>query len=303
MPKHSYSLVARFLTNEEKEWFKTHGGEPIVNGNTVTYGLYPQTYVSDADTIDALNRYATEVSGSYYQYFGRCYSYQNEYYVKYTAAPYKNTYRFPDYSYVVSGTDYWFKCEPLTWNILSINEDEYLLLSSKLLFPSKYSNKSHSEKPYTYSTSKVRELITSAVFLYPYSIYKYDDELIQTTLVDNTTLTNDSPLYSEDTYDKAFLLSWADYKNTDYGFYSKPEVKSSTRVSYVTDFALAMGAEVSGTYENYAGRYWTRSPCNNDYSYVYAVASNGLLYYHDFYTANTAAVCVRPAIVLKIPNN
>ena len=105
-----------------------YGEFPILSedGETLTCGLYPQTNVNDPDLVTALNELTTPESNGYYFY-------NRYYYAKVSASPCSTAYKFDNGTEIVSGTTYWFKCEPIVWNVLSNNSGEYYILSSVLL--------------------------------------------------------------------------------------------------------------------------------------------------------------------------
>ena len=123
-----------------------HGEIPLLSddGETVTYGLYPQTNVNDTDLLEALNELTDAESNGWYLY-------DNEYYAKVAATPYDSSYTFNNGTTIVSGTTYWFKCEPITWNVLSNNDGEYYILSSVLLDTHRYDASSNN-----YANSEIR---------------------------------------------------------------------------------------------------------------------------------------------------
>ncbi|MBR1890734.1 MAG: InlB B-repeat-containing protein [Clostridia bacterium] len=83
-------------------------------------GYFPQTYVSDSSTISALNSSGVS-QGNFNIGSGQTvpiYKYNNEYYAK-VAAPRTQTIKLNSGSNVsfTSGSNYWFKCEPIRWRI------------------------------------------------------------------------------------------------------------------------------------------------------------------------------------------
>ena len=111
MPSNNYILSARFIEFQIL-WDAEHGVTPIYDEETnkVTYGLMPQSKVTDSDLITTLNSLDDSYKG-----INNWYLYNHEYYVK-------------------KGSN-WYICERLSWLVLSKNTStgEYLLLSEKLL--------------------------------------------------------------------------------------------------------------------------------------------------------------------------
>lgn len=260
---------------------------PVVTGKTVTYGLYPQTNVDDSTLISALNALTTPGANGYYLY-------ENAYYAKVSASPYEDYYEFDNGTTIVSGTTYWFKCEPITWNVLSNNNDEYYILSSVLLDAYRYDIDSNN-----YANSKIRSFLNNDFFNLAFAL---GDSYIQTTTVDNsasTTDSNENPYACNNTQDKVFLPSYKDYTNSGYGF-STSENSTNTRYCKTTDWARARGAnyETDSGSDQYNGYYWTRSPdSEEDPDYVWIVFPDGYLTYN--YVNNTD-VSVRPALSITI---
>ena len=134
--------------NQQKAW----GMIPVLDlpNNRVTYGLYPQSYISDADTIAALEALPSssidEKTGYYY--------YNGNFYQNCLAERCDVDSRFEDGTYFVNGEKYWFNCEPITWVIMLSEGSNYQLYSEKALHAGitwGYTNND------IYETSQVRE--------------------------------------------------------------------------------------------------------------------------------------------------
>lgn len=265
------------------------------DGKTITYGLYPQTNVDDSALVSALNALTTPESNVWYLY-------DDEYYAKLSATPNNSNYTFDNGTTIVSGTTYWFKCEPITWNVLSNNNGKYYILSSLLLDAHRYNEyydgikDGHYANNYQYS--EIRAWLNDDFYN---SAFALGNSYIQTTTVDNsasTTSSSDNPYVSDNTFDKVFLPSYQDYINTNYGF-DTTIFETNTRSCKTTDWARARGAyyskESSTLYNDY---YWTRSPINHANFYLASyVSSDGGLYGDNVgYTYQG----VRPALTIKI---
>lgn len=293
MPTSDYSLSARFLTQteneDEEEYNKTIGIVPVFNtaDNTVTYGLYPQTNVNDASLIFSLNELTTPESNGWYLF-------NNEYYAKLSATPYISNAVFDNGTAIASGTTYWFKCEPITWNILSENNGEYYLLSSLLLDAHRYDDNSNN-----YKNSEIRAWLNNEFFN---SAFNLDSDYVKTTNVDNSVSSmefdDDARFACENTQDKVFLPSFNDYKNENYGF-----VSDGSRECKNTDWARARGASYYYDFFDdswlYNSDYWTRSPGYNP-DYARCVNYKGSIISVKYVFANECNV--RPSITLKIDN-
>lgn len=273
------TLVAHFNRNAE--------------GNSIKYGIYPQTHVSDETLIASLNTLTTPESIGWYLYNG-------DYYAKLTTKINGTNY-FDDGTEMKSGNEYWFKCEPINWKILESNDGKYKLVSSVILDTNYY---------YHYASSTAYRIIEGKN-IYSNN-YKYSDirtwlnddfyntafslgnSYIQTTEVDNSAALMNWPnsLYAcENTYDKIYLLSYQDYKNATYF------ENEAARQCKVTDYVRAQGCYLGGT--NY-GEYLTRSPYyyfNYEADLASVVRSDGSV--HNFILVDDSSEGIRPAITVE----
>ena len=302
MPTNNFSLVACFFSKEETDELCRLGGIPTLSDDEKVfyYGLYPQTNVNDASLISSLNTLSTPELNGWYLYDG-------DYYAKLNATPYKTGYKFDNGLTILSDTVYWFKCEPIIWNVLSNNNNEYFAVSSLLLDAHCFYN---CEDLYetriidgqtiyanNYKYSDIRAWLNGDFYNRAFAL---GDKYVQTTVVDNSLPTADDTrqhYICPNTEDKVFLLSYADYNNSSYGFSS-----DMSRYCRTTDWARAKGALIdgrSGMYEPYMfnGNYLTRSPGMNSYylscvSAIGKVPGGGLV--------NNGYHSVRPGITIKL---
>lgn len=274
-----------------------YGESPVLSEDkkTLTYGLYPQTNVNDSSLISALNALTTPESNGWYLYGG-------DYYAKTSATPYEPDYKFDNATTIVSGVTYWFKCEPITWNVFSNSDGEYYILSSVLLDAHRYKaywsgTDGNGRYANNYEYSEIRSWLNDDFYN---SAFALNNSYIQPSTVDNSASTTNSSSNSyacSNTQDKVFLPSYQDYINSDYGF-STSTGSTDTRYCKTTDWARARGAlySTSSSYL-YNGFYWTRSP-NSDYSgYALSVDYDGYL---DRSSVNYTCNSVRPALTIKI---
>ncbi len=262
------------------------------DNKSVTYGLYPQTHVSDEELITSLDALTTTASNGWYLYDGA-------YYAKKSAIPYDLNYTFSDGTTIVNGTEHWFKCEPIEWKVLSSSEGTYSLVSSVLLDAHCY----HSSKEErtidgktvyanNYEHSDIRKWLNDDFYN---SAFALDDSLIQTVTVDNSVSTigySANEYACNNTEDKVYLLSYADYKNADYF------ADDAARCCKPTDWARVSGAWYS-TDSSYLGNgyYLTRSPSPDYSGYAWYVYRGGNIYV--FYVSYSS-YGVRPGIQIKI---
>ena len=265
------------------------------DGTSVTYGYYPQTVVNKASTISALNKISSPTLNGWYQYNGN-------YYAKFNAKPYSSTSATFDNGEVIEvGKQYWFKCEPINWKVLSYSSGKHFVASEKLLDPCAYYHSTENRTiggktiyPSNYEHSDVRTWLNEDFYN---SAFRLNSSYVQTTLVDNSASTTDSnknPYICNNTSDKIFLLSYKEFINAEYGFDHDVGRKSKT-----TDWARARGAAfdlVSLTYKLH-GHQWTRSPSSQNVDLVYHIDVSGSYgvrnIINDYY-------CPRPAMNIKV---
>lgn len=291
MPTGNYALTARFSTQEEEdEYNRTIGIFPIIDSSkrTVSYGLYPQKRIDDPSLVSALNSLTTPKSNGWYLY-------NEAYYAKTVATPYKLDYTFLDGEPIVNEATYWFKCEPIIWRILNNDNGEYFLLSSVLLDCHMY-NPNH--YTFGYDDSELRNWLNDYFYNSAFALH---DNYVTTTWVCNDSYSTDynsNASTCEDTEDKVFLLSYREYLSTQSGF-SSTISSSKTRECKVTDWAIARGA---GYHVNegylFNGYYWTRSPFS--YYARWYVEIDGRM--TQWGTLESKQFSVRPAITFSMTN-
>lgn len=278
---------------------KYHGETPVLSDDekTLTYGLYPRSYVYDETLITELNSLSEVEENGWYLY-------NNEYYAKVVANPNKTNYTFNNGTTIEKDKTYWFKCEPIVWNVLSSKDGEYYLLSKDLIDSHNYFESIENERtidgktiyPSNYEHSDLRAWLNNEFYNKAFSL---DSSYINTTTVDNSdavTGSGDDTYASNNTEDKVFLPSYLDYLNPDYGFSSTNE-PSETRISVTTEYARAVGAgyDIFASNLLYVGNYWTRSPFMKFAAY-YFLKDGG----YDVSNINWSDRCVRPAIKISL---
>ncbi len=259
------------------------------SAGTVSYGIYPQTRVSDEAKIASLNAVESAESNGWYLLDG-------EYYAKKEADPWSSSYAFDDGATIVSGTTYWFKCDPIEWKILSSDSGEYSLVSTALLDAHDYHSSTSSRTiggktvyPNNYEHSGIREWLNGDFYNLAFSL---GDSCVLTTTVDNSASTtgfSSNPYACGNTEDKVYLLSYQDYKNASYF------ADDDARKCKTTDWARASGA-YCGT--DYNGWYWTRSPLSFGAYYACYVGSGDLYNYYDY--VDRSDFSVRPSLRIKV---
>lgn len=292
------------IDHSEEEYAKKYATKPFLSedGKTITYGLFPQTNVNDPTILEALGKLKTPEANGWYLYKG-------DYYAKQMAAPYHNDYSFDNGTAIVGYTTYWFKCEPIVWNILNANSDKYYIVSSVLLENRPYSYiKSTIEidgetvYPPNYKHSYIREWLNGDFYNLAFGL---GNAHIQVTTVDNSAATTESlenPYACENTEDKIFLPSYQDYLNSSYGF-SELKDSSDTRYCKTTDWARARGSFSlqNGGSDKFNGDYWTRSPSGKVTNDVWHIFYDGSpIFYYGGNHLDNRGVSVRPGLVVTL---
>ncbi|MBQ7995970.1 MAG: hypothetical protein IJ247_07170 [Bacilli bacterium] len=283
----------------QRQWDNSHGVIPVVSrdGKTLTYGLYPQRNINDSFLVSALDTITTPESNGWYLY-------KNDYYAKVSATPIDSDRHFDNGTTIISDTTYWFKCEPIIWNVLSNTNGECYILSSVLLDAHCYYHNSTLTRTFDWETveannyehSDIRSWLNTDFYN---SAFALGNSHIQTTTVDNSSATTYSlnTRTCKNTEDKVFLPSYQDYINPIYGF-SMSTNSTNTIYRKTTDWARARGAyyRTDASYLN-NGYYWTRSPSSEYYGSAWYVDGDGVL--RDILVSLTYH-SVRPALTIKI---
>lgn len=227
------------------------------NGKTyINFGRYPQTVVSDENLIKELDKITNTNEFGYIEY-------NEKEYKALSAKPYNRNILFENGNAIIYGQKYYFEVEPIKWRVLEDIVDGYKLLSENLLdTPVFYS--SHEDRiindttiyANNYEYSNIRAWLNGYNGT-SYNVADYSDkgfiniaftkeeqEVIKTTLVDNSLITvdNEISIYQcSNTQDKVFLLSVKDITNSIYGFNSDETLQDIEKVAKPSDYTLAKG--------------------------------------------------------------
>lgn len=303
-PQTVSKFFAKYMSDvEEDEWDLAHGVKPNTildekhNIDFITYGMYPQTVVSDDDMVDKLEQ-TQETEFLNYHYL------DGEYYTKKKTHLYDKSFAYNTFDNgedIVDGKEYWYKVEAITWKILRDNLDGTCkVFSNNLLTTTKYHNDLNSRvvddqiiQPNNYYYSDIRSFLNDSLFD---DLFPINDEHVISTLVDNSAKTTpdiNSPYESQDSNDKLFLLSYKEYVSDDF---SLSPSSNDSRMFKTTDFSRTSGAKFSD--EKY-GYCWTRSPIieGDGGYYICKVNQSGTVN-----TESTVAnyICVQPAMTIRM---
>lgn len=291
------------LVIEEQPWEVSHGITPTFSSNNkkITYGLYPQKFISDEQLISNLNSLVTAEENGWFLF-------KNDYYAKVKAEPFYNN-TFDDGSLIKNNETYWFKCEPIVWRVLSKDHFNYFLLSDLVLDCLEYYETNYEtpreingETIYhnNYEYSDIRDWLNNDFYNSAFSLSKTNN---RTTIVRNKASTTDSNsnIYAcKTTLDKVSILSYQDYINSDYEFTTSPN-ESENRICKSTDYSRARGllsSKESGK-KNGSSSYWSRSPYSENQYRSWRINPSGKLDLFD--TGSKGGI--RPCITIKISDN
>ena len=293
-------------------------------GDIIEFGGYPQSRVTDANTVAALNAKVKDgdwVSYGYYSGNGEIGSMTQGDWMKYCDIYLNgNKYRGvkftqyrPEKTIDVSdaqnakqddngyslNTNYWFIWESLHWRVL--DQATGLVLCNSVIDAQPYNNLVYSRNSQYYNDAAYSKTLNeySACSLrtwlngsfYNASFTAEQKNKIKSTQLDNSPVTFvSSSANGTATTDPVFVLSYNDVKNSAYQFES-----DSNRKFYGTDYAKCQGVSIGSTTGH--SDWWLRTPAAGTYNSMYVqyygspVQSNCKLY--------NAGVGVLPAITFK----
>lgn len=290
-------------------------------GDIVEFGLYPQSEVTDEILKNALAAAAGSTDGwTSYGYYIK--STQSDF-MKYTDVEYDGEkYRgvcFTKYRPIYTNdlstdansrqddngynanTVYWFKFEPLEWQVLSYDATtgNAVVLSKDIIDSQQY---------YCDFTDRTIDGVTVYANNYEYSDIRawLNDTFYNTAFgtseknaIVATTLDNSA--YSTEynsgfTTDSVWLLSYSEVQNTAYGF-ATGEGISETRLALGTAYAYCQGVD---NYPNYNCSSWRLRSAGDYFSCACIVGVSGVVVYGWNYVNSTSGG-VRPALTLNMP--
>lgn len=276
------------------------------NENTYIYfGYFPQTAVTDSELVSTLSTIHARNELGYLEYDG-------DQYLRLTMASiYHSSYKFNDGTQAYN-TEYYFKVEPIKWNIYFEEDGNIQVVSEYILDNFEFNQSTQdvvlNEITYyanNYENSDVREYLND--YFYNLAFDSSQQDSIATTLVLNSEVStygyknsdgeyeshsiNNEDYLSNDTLDKLYLLSFDDVLNTDYGFADTID-NSTTRSAKVSDYALARGVRLSDTTNN-LGFWWTRTGMHSSSEVLYIGSGSQMSYG----TVNSIQNGIRPAFI------
>ncbi|MBQ6381368.1 MAG: hypothetical protein IJJ41_07210 [Clostridia bacterium] len=311
---HSFEATARYCLNGCGAENPNYTGTPastLTKGDTFEMGMYPQTKVTDDATITALN--AVDCTMTNYGYMRNAnasehtfdavdmtyadIAYNGEVYRKVTI----NQYR-PYYTNTVSannsqsrngyttGNTYYFKWEPIVWQVLAKESDGVYVMSKTLLDSQAYNNYYENT---TWENCSLRIWLNDGFYNAAFSKNE-KAKINSTTLHNEDSPYNTSVSGGNPTTDNLWVLSYSDAKNDAYGFNTDPATDDDARKVQGTDYAKSQGICVAfnGNID-----WWLRSPGVNAHR-ACNVNEDGIFVYSDnvYYTD----LGIRPAFKVNL---
>lgn len=244
------------------------------------FGSYPQSRETDTDIIDSLNLLTTPNSLGYYEYLDNQYVKMAAFYDPVYSVDVDAGFYFNNDERINDGEEYWFKVEPIKWQVLAEDENHYFLLSSLLIDKGKFDDDSSN-----YENSTIRTWLNDDFYNKAFDGVK--DKLVLMDIDNSLSSTGISPnpFVCNDTNDYVSLLSNSEAVNTSYNVDLE---------AYTTEYYRARGGCTTVT--RYGG-YWLRSPSNTSSTMVQSVNDIGKVYVQNDCYRRTSGI--RPIITIK----
>ena len=274
--------------------------------NTIEYGVYPTTLVTDSsiiETLSVLGENYIEHSSGYYSYNGTFYDC--------VVIEQENSIELYDGTILESGQAYWFECTNIEWKILDVDDEGYYtLISTDILDTVQY-----------HTTEAMDTISTDAGVTSVYANNYYNSYvrgyLLQTFgykafFNSNTTLIN--PVEFDVTEAATYGIK-SDGINTTlndmihlptynelYKLYNSALGGSDGRAARLTTYAIAKGGEMTYTIREQGtqkalGSYWLSTPGTEQQYNAAHIDYNGELY-NKVVTETNAGI--RPIIRIKL---
>ena len=289
-------------------------------GDIIGFGSYPQSEITDEELKNALTAAAgsTDKWTSYNYYISGTQSDYMKYTdVEYDGEKYRGVYFTQYRPYYTTGsssstcqddngystsTIYWFKYEPMKWQVLSYDSTtgEAVVLSKSIIDSQQYyyttSSRTIDGKTVyanNYEHSDIRTWLNDTFYNTAFSASE-KNAIVATTL-DNSAYSTDYSKYdSNSTTDNVWLLSYSEVQNTAYGFTSD-YCDTETRQATGTAYALSQGFCKRG-----GNSGWHLRSADSDFYYACYVdydgsVSNGIVY--------ITCYGVRPALTLNLTSD
>ena len=229
----------------------------VLNDNELTFGLYPQHYIFDNDLIAILETLSPNEQ-HYYEYDGNLYE---KCQAKYTISHESDNW-FDNDEKVINGNYYWFKVEPIIWEVINEDEEGYLVISKDLIDASIYDDHNSNNYKESYLRSWLNNEFLNKAF------YNCKDQLVQVEVNNSIECTFDdiNRYVCENTFDYVFAPSKIEFEQyIGFPFYEDKYTNNNEKVKEAEGYFKAKTSEYcrckDGYTDNYGyGIYWSRIP-------------------------------------------
>ena len=298
---------------------------PKTGDNYKAFGSYPQTEVTDATLKSKLTNKAgsTDKWTSYNYYIN---SEQSDF-MKYTdiefdgekyRGVYFTSYRpiwtdgsgesgYQENNGYTTSTIYWFKYEPILWQILSYDAatDTAVVLSKSTIDSQEYYDNTDDRTidgktiyANNYEYSNIRTWLNNT--FYNTAFTSTEKKAIIATTLDNSAYSTDCSEYdSNSTTDNVWLLNYDEAMKAEYGFAAYNNDYIGNRTAYTTDYAKSQGIYVNNTNK---WTDWRLRSAGCDYYDACFVYGDGYVYVNDYcsHYVSSADHGVRPSLTLHL---
>lgn len=289
MPNENYFLTAVFVNDAEEEEYQykiEHGIIPCFSEDkqTVTYGMYPKNVVEDVELITQLNQLDSPDEYGYYELDG-------DYFIKKVVSIYNFEYYYgPDVPVekkydsgadMINGSVTWFKVEPIIWDVVNSENNNYSLIAHNLIEKSSYSlteydrvidNQTIHSSNYQYSF--VREWLNSSLYN---KLFMLSDEYVV-----NSEIEADGFNILED---RLYIPSLYEIKNMSDEF----------KAPRTSDYLRASGVNYNFTNYYYCSDYWSRTADGELHNHVKRLLPGG----GDGRSGSNQSQCIRPCLTIE----
>lgn len=242
-------------------------------GDIITFGMYPQSKVSNITLKAALGEITPDSNGD----------------VILSGVRYRR--------YVSSNITNFYRYDPIEWRVLSTGYDGIYVMAEKILDCQPY-HKTYTD--ITWADCTLRTWLNTTFYNTAFS--NTEKANIRTA-----TLINDkNPAYGTnggiDTSDKVFVPSYYDVISSEYGFLSSDSAKDASRQAQVTGYAESRGADVDTSSSYYGnGIWWLRTPGWQSSNAGFVGVNSGVNHSGNY--VNDYDNGVRPALKLNLQSS
>ena len=286
----------------------------LKTGDTFYMGMYPQEFLPDVATITALNAVNCTMTNYGYMQYSKGSShtydpvdmtyadipYNGEVYRRVTINEYRpgNTQESSgagsyqsDHGYT-TGNNYYFRWEPIEWQVLDKESDGVYVMSKTLLDSQAYHN--YYEEAVTWEKCSLREWLNEDFYTAAFSKNEKAKIILYTHR--NDTGYSGGGRVGPNTTDNLWVLSYFEAKNSFYGFNYDESNQDEARRAQGTDYARSQGLFVSDY--NSCSYWWLRSPG----MYLIDASCVSDLGNYDYVARDRTFTCygVRPAFKLSL---